>query len=181
MRIVAGKYKGRRLASPKGHGTRPTADKVREALFSILGDIEGERVLDLFAGTGALGLEALSRGASGAVLVEQDRKVCRIASENVEAVTGGDGTARIECTDAIKFLRRAPEQAFDLVFLDPPYAQIPRLDQQLAAELPRVLGQGARVIAESGRRAPLELAESPLALSSERRYGDTLLRIFNAP
>ncbi len=181
MRIVAGKYKGRRLAAPKGTGTRPTADKVREALFSILGDIEGEAVLDLFAGTGALGLEALSRGASSAVLVEQDRKVCRVASDNVEVVTGGDGSARVECAEAIRFLGRAREQAFDLVFLDPPYAEIPRLDELLATELPRVLRPGARVVAESDRRAPLELAESPLALSSERRYGDTLLRIFNAP
>lgn len=181
MRIVAGKYKGRKLSAPKGSGTRPTADKVREALFSILGDIEGTDVLDLFAGTGALGLEALSRGAASAVLVERDRKVCQVTRENALAVTGDDGSARLECLDAIRYLQGAPDAAFDLVLLDPPYADMPRLDPRLAAELPRVLRPGARVVAESDRRAPLELPESELALALERRYGDTLLRIFDAP
>lgn len=182
MRIVAGQFKGRRLAGPEGAATRPTSDKVREALFSILGDVDGARVLDLFAGTGALGLEALSRGASSAVLVERDRRMGGVARRNIESVLGSDqSAARLVGGDAIKFLAAAPAASFDLVFLDPPYAQSAVLAPKLAEDLPPVLAGGARVVVESDRRQPLELPESALSQRSEHRYGDTLIRVFDSP
>jgi len=179
MRIVAGEFKGRRLEGPPGRGTRPTSDKVREALFSILGEIDGLQVLDLFAGTGALALEALSRGAAGAVLVERDRRVAAVAERNAAAALGeARDRARIVRADALKF--GGGEQRFDLVFIDPPYAEADQLGPRLAAMIPDLLAAGARVVTESDRRSPLELPGSALALESEHRYGDTLLRIFHA-
>jgi 16S rRNA (guanine966-N2)-methyltransferase len=173
MRIVAGRLGGRRIAAPPGRGTRPTSERVREALFSILGPLAGERVLDLFAGSGALGIEALSRGASDAVFVDRDPRAAATIRANLEAL-GLD--ARVVATDARTALRDARERAdaYDLVFLDPPYRQATALAADLAEALRPVLAPAARVVSESDRRAPLELA---LPLTDERRYGDTLIRI----
>src|SRR3954471_164536 len=175
MRIVAGRWGGRTLAAPPGRGTRPTSDRVREALFSILGPLDGERVLDLFAGSGALGLEALSRGAEHATLVERERAALRVLRDNVSDLAAN---AEIVAGDARAFLGRAREQGaqYDLVFLDPPYRAAAGLAQELA--LAPVLAAGARVVGESDRRNPLELE---LPLTDERRYGDTLIRIHSAP
>jgi len=188
MRVVAGKYKGRRLAGPKGAAARPTSDKVREALFSILGDVSGLRVLDLFAGTGALGIEALSRGAGHVTFVERDRNMRAVAIANLQVIAADDPQAHtLRHEDAIAFLAHAAEdgQRFDLALLDPPYADAQRLAPRLAERLPVVLAPGAAVVAECDRRAPLMLesagdatGDRRLALSSERRYGDTLLRFF---
>lgn len=178
MRIVAGEFKGRRLAGPEGGPARPTSDKVREALFSILGDIEGAAVLDLFAGTGALAIEALSRGASEAVLVERNAKMAGIARRNIEQ-TATDSRARLVKGDALKFLT-ADRGRYDIVFLDPPYADAAAIAERLTEALPDRLAPGARVVAESDRRQPLDLAAGPLSLRSEHRYGDTLIRIFEA-
>lgn len=193
MRVVAGQFRGRRLAGPKGHATRPTADKVREALFSIVGDVEGLRVLDLFAGTGALGIEALSRGAAHVTFVERDRRMRAVLKVNLDVVAGTPASDRARVTggDALDFLRReAGRERFDLVLLDPPYAQAERLARPLADSLPGVLAPDARIVAECDRRRPLrlELAADALQAASrpgfvlidERRYGDTLLRIFTA-
>ena len=169
MRIVAGTHGGRRLLAPKGHDVRPTSDRVREALFSILGDrVTGARVLDLFAGTGALVLEALSRGAATATFVDRDVAAVRanLAALGLEAA--------VIRRDAIGFLERAGAQ-FDLVFLDPPYREAERLAPRLADTLPAVLAPGALVVSESDRRAPLDLP--PLETLDERRYGDTLIRL----
>jgi len=117
VRVVAGEFKGRRLYAPRGSRTRPTADRVREALFSMLGDVSGARVLDLYAGSGALGIEALSRGAESAVFVERDAKALDALRRNLDA-TGARGAVRRE--DVARFLSR-PEGTFDLVFADPPY------------------------------------------------------------
>lgn len=182
MRIVAGQFKGRRLAGPEGAATRPTSDKVREALFSILGDIDGVRVLDLFAGTGALALEALSRGAESAVLVERDRRMSGVARRNVDAVLGDESSsAKLIGGDAIRYLGSAGEERFDLVFLDPPYAQAETLAAKLGQLLPGLLAPGARVVAESDRRSPLDITDGGLTQRSEHRYGDTLITIFDAP
>ncbi|MBJ7459374.1 MAG: 16S rRNA (guanine(966)-N(2))-methyltransferase RsmD [Thermoleophilaceae bacterium] len=180
MRIVAGEFKGRRLAGPEGAATRPTSDKVREALFSILGPIDGVRVLDLFAGTGALGLEAISRGATESVLVERDRRMAAVIERNVAEILGGDdGRAKLVRGDGLRYLAGAA--GFDLIFVDPPYAQAAELAPKLVAALPPALAPGARVVTESDRRLPLELVGSELSLRSEHIYGDTLIRVFDAP
>src|SRR5881394_1213907 len=133
MRIIAGEWGGRRLAAPPGRDTRPTSDRVREALFSILGPLDGARVLDLFAGSGALGLEALSRGAAQATLVERAPAALRALRENVAEVVAADARA---------YLRAAREQGaqYDLVFLDPPYNAAAALGREL--ELQPVLAAG---------------------------------------
>ena len=179
MRIVGGRLGGRRIAAPKGAGTRPTGDRVREALFAMLGPLDGERVLDLFAGSGALAFEALSRGARSAVLVEQDRAAAEVARANAAALGLGSDAVRVRRMPAAAALRtaRARGEAYDLVFLDPPYRQAPELGDELAAALAPLLAPGARVVSESDRRHPLEL---PLPLGRERRYGDTLIRIHTA-
>jgi 16S rRNA (guanine966-N2)-methyltransferase len=172
MRIIAGQWGGRRLVTPRGQRTRPTSDRVREALFSILGPLDGARVLDLFAGSGALGLEALSRGAAHATFVERERAALRALRDNA-ADLGAD--AEVVAADVTVFLRAARERGaqYDLIFLDPPYRDAAGLAQELS--LAPLLADGARVVGESDRRAPLEL---PLPLTDERRYGDTLIRIY---
>lgn len=173
MRIVAGELGGRRLASP-GSATkvRPTSDRVREAIFSILGDVSGTRVLDLFCGTGGLAIEALSRGAADATLVDTDP---RLAKRNVAGL-GLDERARIVRSDARAFLRRAGPP-YDIVFCDPPYRLAHRLGPDLDQLLPPHLAPGARVIVESARKKPLELA---LPVARERAYGDTMIRVHTA-
>jgi 16S rRNA (guanine966-N2)-methyltransferase len=174
MRVIAGRYGGRRLQAPPGASTRPTSDRVREALFSVLGErVHGARVLDLFAGSGALGLEALSRGAAEATFVDSAPAAIRAVRANLEAL---GATAEVRRADARRFLGSASSTArqYDLVFLDPPYRLSGRLGSELTAALPAVLAPGAAVVAESDRRAPLELG---LPILDERRYGDTLIRI----
>jgi 16S rRNA (guanine966-N2)-methyltransferase len=173
MRIVAGRHKGRRLRSPPGAGTRPTADRVREAVFSILGPVEGLRVLDLYAGSGALGLEALSRGARSATFVESARPALAAIRENLSAA-GED--AEVVASDAIKWLRAAADRdgAFDLVFCDPPYDAAARVAEPLAELLPRVAAPRALIVTESSKRNPLLL---DLPLTDERTYGDTRIAI----
>jgi 16S rRNA (guanine966-N2)-methyltransferase len=174
VRVIAGTYKGRRLQAPPGLDTRPTADRIREALFSILGPrVEHARVLDLFAGSGALGIEALSRGARAATFVDNAAPAIRTVAANVEAV---GAEAEVIRAEARRFLGGASRSArqYDLVFLDPPYRLAASLGRDLSAALPAVLAPGAAVVAESDRRAPLEI---DLPLEDERRYGDTLIRI----
>lgn len=179
MRIVAGEFKGRRLAGPAGRAARPTSDKVREALFSILGDVSGQRVLDLFAGTGAVGLEAISRGASDVVLVERDRRMASVVDRNLSEILGSDDKrAKLVRGDALKYLASA--EPFDLVFVDPPYADAGQMAPQLTAALPAVLAPGATVVTESDRREPLMLGANAFTLRSEHIYGDTLIRVFDA-
>jgi 16S rRNA (guanine966-N2)-methyltransferase len=153
--------------------TRPTSDRVREAVFSILGSVEGLRVLDLFAGSGAMAFEALSRGASSAVLVDSSRAAIASISRNMSALRA---EAEVRKMSATSFLERASSGArqYDLVFVDPPYRQASELAPGLSAALPAVLAPGARVVAESDRRSPLGL---DLPLLTERRYGDTLITI----
>jgi 16S rRNA (guanine966-N2)-methyltransferase len=179
MRIVGGRLGGRPLIAPRGSRTRPTPERVREALFSILESVEGERVLDLFAGSGALGLEAASRGAAAVTLVDSARGAIQAIKRNAGAL---EVDAEIRSQSALRFLEQAREERreYDLVFLDPPYGEALRLGPQLSAALVPVLATGARVVFESDRRGPGEL--EPLRRVDERRYGDTLIRIYvNAP
>jgi 16S rRNA (guanine966-N2)-methyltransferase len=176
VRVIAGRFGGRRLSAPRGARTRPTADRVRESLFSVLGDLEGARVLDLFAGSGALGIEALSRGAAEATFVDSAPAALRALRENLAALEIGAEAAEVRRADARAFLRTARKSGrqYDLVFVDPPYRRTAALASELERDLPAVLSPGARVAVETGRQAPLDLA---LPLLDERRYGDTLIRI----
>jgi 16S rRNA (guanine966-N2)-methyltransferase len=177
LRVVAGSRGGRRIAAPRGRDTRPTSDRVREALFSILGDMSGLRVLDLFAGSGALGIEALSRGAGSAVFVERSPAAARVVRENLAAL---DLDAPVVVRDAVAFVQDAARRGdqYDLALLDPPYGLAGELGPRLSASLPQVLAPGAIAVTESDRRAPLPL---DLPLESERRYGDTVIRLHLAP
>ena len=180
MRIVAGLHGGRRIAAPSGDTTRPTSDRVREALFSVLGPLDGHAVLDLFAGSGALGLEALSRGAGRTVFVERDRRALVTLRANVAALTLSEEQAIVRAGDAGRLARDAVAraEAYDLVFLDPPYRLAAGLGAVLGATLTGLLAPGARLVTESDRRTPMELTDVPLI--QERRYGDTLIRIHAA-
>jgi 16S rRNA (guanine(966)-N(2))-methyltransferase RsmD len=173
MRVIAGSRRGTTLFAPRGRAVRPTSDRVREALFAILGPLDGDRVLDLFAGSGALAIEALSRGAAEATLIDSSRAAIAAIQRNLEAV-GLTGEVRHE--RALEFLQRArrASRQYDLVFLDPPYRHASSLSRQLSSALAPVCAPDAVVVVESDRRGPLEL---DLPLHDERRYGDTLIRI----
>jgi 16S rRNA (guanine966-N2)-methyltransferase len=176
MRVISGRLGGRRLKAPAGRVTRPTSDRVREALFSMLGDVGSAAVLDLFAGSGALGIEALSRGASSAVFVERDAAAVSVLSENLRTLGIEPLQTDVRRRDALVALRsaRRDEETYDLVFIDPPYRQARGLGPELSKILPSLLRSAARVVVESDRRAPLELS---LEIEQERRYGDTSIRI----
>ena len=167
--VSGGELRGRRLHVPRT-GVRPTTGRVREAIFSMLGSVQGARVLDLFAGSGALGIEALTRGASEATLVDTRPAAAR---RNVEELGLGEH-ARAVRADAVRFLGRAERGSFDLVLCDPPY----RLESRVAADLvpliPAVLVEGGRVMVETSPNRPLPVE---LPLLTERTYGDTMIRI----
>jgi 16S rRNA (guanine966-N2)-methyltransferase len=173
VRVIAGEFKGRRLHAARGTRTRPTADRVREALFSMLGDLSGAHVLDLYAGSGALGIEALSRGAESAVFVERDDRALAALRRNLEAV---GAEAEVRRQDVPRFLAR-PEGTYDLVFCDPPYDDAPRVAAPLSEALPALARENARIVTESDKRNPLLL---PQPLVVERSYGNTRIAIHQA-
>jgi 16S rRNA (guanine966-N2)-methyltransferase len=172
MRVIAGSRKGHRIAAPKGLATRPTSDRVREAAFNLIGPVDGAAVLDLFAGSGAMGLEALSRGAARAVFVDADRDACRTINANLDKLrlTG----ARVLCQDVLRFLA-AERATYDLILVDPPYDLLPELEPRLGAALPALLAADGLVVVESDARREPEL---PLALRTSRRYGSVRLTLF---
>ena len=177
MRIVGGLAGGRRLAAP-ADGTRPTSDRTREGLFNSLAallDLAGARVLDLFAGTGAVGLEALSRGAREAVLVESGRRAKDVLERNVASV--GLPGARIVARPVAAFLSEAPDEPFDLVFADAPYAfaeaDLARVLDALGA--PGWLVSGAILVLERSARGPAPRWPDYVTPVLERRYGDGML------
>jgi 16S rRNA (guanine966-N2)-methyltransferase len=180
VRVIAGALGGRRLKAPRGQATRPTSDRVREALFALLGEVSGARALDLFAGSGALGIEALSRGARHAVFIERDARAVAVLRENLAAL--GLGAERVEVRRAQlpAALRSARERAekYDLVFIDPPYSRASDVGRGLDLLLPPLLESEARIVVESDRRAPLQLQARP---ERERSYGDTLITIYRQP
>jgi 16S rRNA (guanine966-N2)-methyltransferase len=149
---------------------------VREALFSMLGPIDEASVLDLFAGTGALGIEALSRGAAKALFVERDAAAVAALKGNLARLELAEPLVRVRVGDALSALRSARRagETYDLVFIDPPYSQLRDSERELSALLPTVLAPGARVVVESDRRAPSELS---LGVTQYKRYGDTTIII----
>jgi 16S rRNA (guanine966-N2)-methyltransferase len=179
MRIIAGSRKGARLFAPKGRDTRPTGDRQREAVFNLVGpSVEGARVLDLFAGSGAMGLEALSRGARSAVLVDADREAIRAIERNLDKL--GLVGATVLRDDAARVLAReaAAGRRYDLVLVDPPYAELAGILSRLEPHLAAVLEPGGIVVVESDARHEPEL---PLPLRTSRRYGSTRVTVFEAP
>jgi 16S rRNA (guanine966-N2)-methyltransferase len=180
MRVIAGELGGRTLVAPRGWRVRPTSDRVREAVFSALGDrVAGAVVLDLYCGTGALAIEALSRGAERAVLVDRDT---RPALGNVERL-GLRERAELVRADAGRWLGRLEEEGrgdrFDLVFVDAPYRLADRVGQEIDTHLPRLLVPGGRVVVESGARRPLRL--NSLEQVRQRRYGAADVAFYREP
>lgn len=172
--MIAGEAKGRRLTGIRSSAIRPTSDRVREALFSALGAaVPGARVLDLYAGSGALGIEALSRGAASAVFVDSDREAVAAIRANL-ALTGTDDRASVVRLSVAGFLAAGPQGPFDLVFLDPPYAQGPPVQDLEALVAGGLLDAGASVVVETRGPEGMPPVEG-LAVVSRRRYGDTTL------
>jgi 16S rRNA (guanine(966)-N(2))-methyltransferase RsmD len=175
VRIVAGTARGRRLAVPAGEGTRPTSDKVRGAIFNVLGQFfDGGRVLDLYAGTGALAIEALSRGCSDATCVDLSNEAAEVIARNA-AGCGFEGRVTVLRRRVADVLPTLPGGAFDLAFVDPPYAEGPA---GALGALDRVLRPGAVVVAEHDRRSPPPDRVGALAVEDRRAYGDTGISIY---
>jgi 16S rRNA (guanine966-N2)-methyltransferase len=177
VRIIAGSRKGARIFAPPGVDTRPTSDRVREAAFNLIGPgrVEGATVLDLFAGSGAMGLEALSRGAADAVFVEADRDACRAINRNLDKL--GLAGATVLCQDVIRALRTdaTAGRRYDLVLVDPPYEGFSSLQNDLIRYLPEVLDpQGLLVVETAAREEP----DLPLVNRTSRRYGAARLTLF---
>ena len=176
-RIVAGSRKGHRIAAPKGVVTRPTGDRVREAAFSLIGPVDQAVVLDLFAGSGAMGLEALSRGAARCVFVEHDRAACRVIQANLEKLRLTNAVVRSQ--DVISFLReeQARGRRYDLVLVDAPYEDWERHAGKLGELLPALLEDGGLAVVETSARVQPEL---PLDLVTTRRYGSARITVFRS-
>jgi 16S rRNA (guanine966-N2)-methyltransferase len=177
MRIISGRFGGRDLGSVP-EGVRPTSDRVRESLFSALGSLEGLRVLDLFAGTGALGLEAISRGADRVVFVERSRRVVRELRARFDVLGLDEPDAvrvlAIDARKAIGRLERQGDERFDLVFLDPPYREGDRVGTLRALFSAGILREHARVVVEGPKRHALPPLPG-VRVFDERDYGDTKL------
>ena len=180
MRFVAGEFRGRRLVAPEGFATRPTPDRVRESLFQMLGDITDVRVLDAFAGTGALGLEALSRGAAYATFIERDPLPLASLRANIAAL-GVTDQSRVIARDADRALaaERHAGAAYDLVFLDPPFAETAERAPALGVALAPMMVNGGRVVLEydaSSRDVP-EFGAMPILNRTDRRYGSVAVAV----
>ena len=181
MRIITGKAKGVKLRTLEGDNTRPTAERVKEAVFSMIQfDIEGRSVLDLFAGSGQMALEALSRGASRAVLVDKSREAVAIIKDNIKK-TRMDELCSVYQSDYLDFLRRASGTQFDIIFLDPPYAlkmYKPALNELLKGNM---LKPSSLIVCESGEDEVFEGDEalsSAFVVEKQTRYGRTYITIF---
>lgn len=173
---MAGSRKGHRIAAPRGVVTRPTGDRVREAAFALVGPVEDAAVLDVFAGSGAMGLEALSRGATRCVFVERDRAACRVIEQNLEKLRLRG--AVILCQEALRALReeRARRHRFDLVLVDAPYEEWERYAAPLGELLPELLEDDGLTVVETASRVEPEL---PLQLVTTRRYGSARISVFS--
>lgn len=183
MRIIGGRVGGRTLKPPRGARTRPTSDKVREAIFNIL-EARMEppaRVLDLYAGSGALGLEALSRGARAAVFLDADRDACDLVVHNASAL---GLRAEVVCSPVVRWLAKVAAGEFGWIFLDPPYEshQTGELDKALGLVVEKkLLATGGLAIAEHDWRHPPDERQVPLALLDRRRYGQTAVSFYEEP
>ena len=177
MRVIAGALKGRRLKAPAWDGLRPTSDKLRETLFNILAPrVEGARVLDGFAGTGAVGIEAVSRGAAHVTFIENNRRAVALIEENLRAC-GVKGGYTIQCADVVAALNGLPAaDAFDLILLDPPY-DIDNASAALDAAAGRLAGDGLVVLERATRREPAESAV--LHRVRDVKSGDSTLTFYS--
>jgi len=174
VRVVSGSARGRRLKTPEGYDIRPTTDNVKESLFNIIQfDIEGRRVLDLFAGTGQLGIEALSRGAAAATFVDRDRNAVNIVKENLKTC---GFSARVLNEEAVGFLKRG--ERFDVIFVDPPYDA--NLYEPVLETIKLIdnLTDGGIIVCEARRERPLPDMPAPYRLRKEYRYGKVKLAIY---
>jgi 16S rRNA (guanine966-N2)-methyltransferase len=186
MRIIAGKYRGRKLKSPPSLQTRPTSDRLRETLFNILAPrIQGARLLDLCAGSGAVGIEALSRGAAHATFVDQSRRVCGLIETNHEALGVAEDESEVVCAEVAEFIRKrakkAPTrgEAFDIIFFDPPYATdyegvLERLGDQSKA----LLAAEAIVVVEHHKKKELDEVFGCLHRYRSLKQGDSCLSFY---
>src|SRR5262245_16538759 len=180
MRVIAGSHRGRRLSGPQGDALRPTSDKVREALFSILGtQVPGGRFLDLYAGTGAVGIEALSRGASAVTFVESDPKAVQLLQKNLRTCQLLD-RAQVRVGKAAAFLERQDRWAgpYDVFFADPPYDALNELEVLTHAWKPGLLSEHAAMIIEHDSRTKLPALIDHAALVRRYLYGDTALYLY---
>ena len=177
MRVITGSARGRRLLELEGTETRPTTDRVKEGIFNIIQfDIEGRKILDLFAGTGQLGIEALSRGAASAVFVEQRRDAANLVRENLR-LTGLSDRARVVCGEALAFLAAAGER-FDLIFLDPPYAANLWDDALNAISRFDILANHGIIVCESPSSEEMPPVAPPYYLRKTYRYGKTKITTY---
>jgi 16S rRNA (guanine966-N2)-methyltransferase len=172
VRIVAGSRKGHTIHAPKGLATRPTSDRVREAAFNLIGPVEEASVIDLYAGSGAMGLEALSRGAARVQFVESDPEACRTIQRNLEQLRL---LGRVTCGDVLAALA-SESRRYDLVLADPPYDI--RDYAPLALYLPRVLAEDGLLVLETAAKVEPEL---PLVVRTSRRYGSARLTLYEHP
>jgi 16S rRNA (guanine966-N2)-methyltransferase len=177
LRIIAGSRKGHTIHAPRGLDTRPTSDRVRENVFNILGPIDGASVLDLYAGSGALGLEALSRGADRAVFVELDGDAVRAIEGNLDKLRLSGTVLRRDAVTALA-QEAGSGRKYDLVLVDPPYDMYLDLQPQLARYLPAVVAADGVVVVETGARIQPEL---PLAQRTSRKYGQARVTVYEAP
>ena len=177
MRVIAGSRKGHKLVAPRGLDTRPTSDRVRENVFNLVGPVDGARVLDLFAGSGALGIEALSRGAARATFVEREPEAVHALERNLDRLrlTG----ARVLRGDALWSVAQeaAAGAKYDLVLVDPPYEMLTEILPRLARHLPQLLADDGLLVVETDARVEPEL---PLAVRTSRKYGQTRVTLFEA-
>jgi 16S rRNA (guanine966-N2)-methyltransferase len=177
VRIIAGSRKGHTIQAPRGRDTRPTSDRVRENVFNLVGPVDGAAVLDLFAGSGAMGLEALSRGADRAVLVERDGEALRTIERNLDKLRLRATVLRRDALTALA-AEAAAGRKYDLVLVDPPYDVYLSLQPQLARYLPAVLAQDGLVVVETDARVEPEL---PLTQRTSRKYGQARVTLYEAP
>lgn len=175
MRVITGSARGRKLKTLEGQDTRPTGEKVKEALFSAIQfDLENKTVLDLFAGSGQLGIEALSRGAGKCVFIDENRAAADIVKENVAAV-GFQSRALVSAMDSFMFLKHSSEK-FDIVFLDPPYGK--DMIMSAEADLEKILSENPIVVCETGRKEELPEIYAGLPIGFDRHYGEIRIRIY---
>jgi 16S rRNA (guanine966-N2)-methyltransferase len=177
MRVIAGSRKGHKLGAPHGLDTRPTSDRVRENVFNLIGPVDDARVLDLFAGSGALGIEALSRGAARAVFVERDPEAVRTIERNLDRLRLSG--ARVVHGDALRTIadEATAGAKYDLVLVDPPYGMLTEIQPRLARHLPRLLAADGLLVVETDAKVEPEL---PLPVRTSRRYGQTRITLFEA-
>jgi 16S rRNA (guanine966-N2)-methyltransferase len=178
MRIIAGSRKGHTIHAPGGLTTRPTGDRVREAAFNLIGPVDGATVLDLFAGSGAMGLEALSRGAERAVFVEADAEAARAIERNLDRLRLTGATILRRDARTALAAETAAGRTYDLVLVDPPYGEWQPLEPTLGPYLAELLAPDGLVVVETSARLEPTL---PLALRTSRRYGSARLSLFEHP